>query len=119
MRKTIACVLAIVLIVTSLAVPAIAAEPRASTAAPSLSFDGTTAICAFRAVGDLLTDELEATISLYRGNTRIAYWTAEGDGYIFFSQTKTVTSGYTYTMKVSLTINGEALPVPDVSGTCP
>ena len=107
MRK-VALLLVMVLLVSVLAVPTMAAEPRIVTIAPSLSFDGTTARCGVSMVGNMATDELEATIRLYRGSTLIATWYAEGNGYIFFSKEKVVTKGYNYKLTVDLTINGEA-----------
>lgn len=115
MRKT-ALVMAMVLLMTCiLAIPAQAVEPRTSVAIPGLNISGTTATCTLRATADSFDDHLEATIRLYRGSTKIATWYAEGDGYLFFSETKTITSGYTYTLKVDLTVNGVDFPVPDVS----
>lgn len=107
MRK-VSLVLAMVLLLSVLAVPSMAAEPRIVTIVPGISFEGTTATCTVRAVGNNLTDEMEATIRLYRGSTLIATWYAEGNGYIFFSKEKVVTKGYNYKLTVDLTINGEA-----------
>ncbi len=114
MRKT-ALVLAIVLLLTAtLAIPAQAAQPRAITAVPGLTINGTTATCSLRSAGNYSTDEFDATIKLYRGSTCIATWTAEGTGYLGFSKTKTITAGYTYTLKTTLTVNGVNFPVADV-----
>lgn len=107
MRK-VSLVLAMVLLLSMLAVPTMAAEPRIVTIIPSIAFEGTTAKCGVSMVGNMATDELEATIRLYRGNTLIATWYAEGNGYIFFSKEKVVTKGYNYKLTVDLTINGEA-----------
>ena len=117
MRK-IALILAVVLVMSSLMVPAMAAEPKMVTVVPGLTFNGTTATCELRAVGNYLTDDLVATIRLYRGSTLIATWNTEADGYLFFSDTKTVTKGYSYTLKVDLTINGVDFPVADTTKTC-
>lgn len=107
MRK-IALVLAVIMVLMSLPVSAMAAEPRAISIVPGITFNGTTAICEVSIVGNNMSDDLAATIRLYRGNTVIATWFANGDGYIDFSRTKIVTAGYTYTLTVSLTYNGEA-----------
>lgn len=115
MRKT-ALVLALVLLMTSvLAIPASAVEPRVTTAVPGITVNGTTATCSLQAAANSTSDYLEATIKLYRGSTKIATWYADGYGYLSFSESKTVTSGYTYTMKVDLTVNGVDFPVADVS----
>ena len=108
--------LALVLLLTSVfAIPASAAEPRMTTAIPGLSVNGTTATCSLRAAGNSTSDYLEATIRLYRGSTKIATWYADGYGYLGFSESTTVATGYTYTMKVEMTVNGESFPVANVS----
>ena len=110
--------LAVVLLVTAFAVPASAAQPRAIVAIPGLSFNGNVATCSLSASANYATDEMKATIALYLGSSRIATWVVEGDGYINFSDTKVVTKGYTYTLKVDLTVNGVDFPVSNVSRTC-
>ena len=117
-KQTTTLVLAIVMLVMAFAVPAEAADARVSTIVPSLSFSGTTATCSLRVTGESTSEHIEATIKLYLGNIPVATWTAEGDGYLFFSKTTGVNKGYTYTMKVQLTIDGEECYVSDVSGTC-
>lgn len=119
MRK-MALVLVMVMVLTTLALPvyASAAESRAITIVPAISFDGTTATCNARIVGNTIDEELHATIRLYRGNTLVATWTAEGNGYIFFSKTKTVTKGYTYKLTVDLTVDGEACTQVYVENEC-
>lgn len=119
MRK-LALALAIVMLMSTLAVSASAAsvEPRAITIIPGITFDGTTANCEVAIAGNYTTDEMVATIRLYRGNTIIASWRAEGDGHIFFTRTKEVTKGYTYRLVVSLTVNGQACSPVYVTGDC-
>lgn len=117
MRK-VSLVLAIVLIFTCIAVPVSAATPRAVTIVPGISFNGTTALCEVRIVGNQITDDLDATIRLYRGNVLVTSWTTEGTGYLVFSKTATVLRGYTYKLTVDLTINGEACSTVYTTGTC-
>lgn len=114
MRK-MSLILAVVLLLTTLAVPALAAQPRAITIMPSITVNGTTATCDVRCVAERTSDELVATIRLYRGSTLIATWVEEANGYIFFNKTKTVTSGYTYTLTVDLTVNGDPCPTASAS----
>ena len=117
MRK-ISLLLAVVMLVTALAAPAMAVEPRIVTIIPELTFDGNIATCNVSMVANTTSDELEATVRLYRGTTLVATWYAEGNGYIFFSKTKPVIQGYTYKLTVDLTINGEACSQVYATGTC-
>ena len=111
MRKRIlALTLAVVLLLT---VPAQAAM-QSATSIPSLTFDGTEATCELKVVGET-GDEIEATLSLWRGSTMLATWSKEGTSYVRISQTKTVTKGYTYTLKADVTINGVAYDQETVS----
>ena len=114
MRKRIlALTLAAVLLLT---VPAQAAM-QSATSIPSLTFDGTEATCELKVVGET-GDEIEATLTLWRGSTMLATWSKEGTSYVRISQTKTVTKGYTYTLKADVTINGVAYDQNTVSGKC-
>ena len=114
MRKRIlALTLAVVLLLT---VPAQAAM-QSATSIPSLTFDGTEATCELKVVGET-GDEIEATLTLWRGSTKLATWSEEGMSYVRISQTKTVTKGYTYTLKADVTINGVAYDQNTVSGKC-
>lgn len=116
MRKT-ALVLAIVMLLTALAAPVMAAEARITSIAPEITFDGTTANCSVIIGGNNTSEKLEATMKLYRGSTLIATWTAEGNGYIIWSATKTVTRGYTYKLTVTLTVDGVACSPVYVTNT--
>ena len=119
MRK-IALILAVVMLMTALATPALAAQPRAVTIIPELDFDGYTATCSVRIAGNSTSDKMVAAIRLWRGNNLLAAtWTATGNGYIFFSRQTTVIKGQTYRLTVDLTINGEACSQVYVTGTCP
>ena len=109
MRK-MSLILAVVLLVTTLAVPAMAAQPRAVSVIPSITVEGNTATCYVSCVGERTSDELVATMRLYRGSTLIDSWVESGNGYVFSTETRTVTSGYTYTLTVDLVINGNACP---------
>lgn len=107
MRKVFA-ILTVVVLLASLAMPAAAAEPRIVTIRPSLTFSDGIATCDVAMVGNTMNDELSATIRLYRGNTLIATWRVEGQGYITFNRTKSVAQGFRYKLTVDLIFNGEA-----------
>lgn len=117
MRKAILVLLVVAMMVGILAVPAMAAEPKMTTAVANLNISGTTATCSLRTSADYSSDSLKAIIKLYRGSTCIATWSTSGNGYIYFSKTKTITKGYTYKMTVDLTVNGVDFPVADVYKT--
>ena len=107
--KKIAFVLAVIFVL-SMPLSIQAAQPRAITVFPEISVNGTTATCTVRAIADNMSEYLEATIRLYRGSTLIATWYEDGYGYINWTQTKTVLSGYTYKLTVDLTVDGDAVP---------
>ena len=114
MRKT-ALLLAVVMLLSVVALPVQAAQPRISSVIPELTVEGTTATCNVRVLGDDMSDVVKATIKLWRGSTCIATWNRESTGYIFFSETKTVAAGYTYTLTVDASVNGVAFPRASVS----
>ena len=117
MKKLIALMLAIVLIV-SISISANAAAPRFLSIYPGLTFDGTTANCSVRIIGSTTNDEIDATIKLWRGSTCLRTWRVSDDGYLFWSGTATVTKGKTYDLTVDLVYNGVSKPRVSVSGTC-
>lgn len=108
MRK-IAFILAIVLIL-SVPLSVQAAEPRMITVHPTISLNGTTVTCAVTAVADNMSEYLEATIRLYRAGNLIATWYEDGYGYINWTKTRNVPQGYTYTLTVDVTVDGNAVP---------
>lgn len=107
--KKIAFVLAIVMVL-SMPLSAKAAEPRMTTVYPTISVNATLATFGVQAIGDNMSEYLKATIRLYRENTLIGSWYVDGYGYIDFSETKSVRSGYTYKLTVDLTVDGVAVP---------
>ena len=107
--KKIALILAVV-IVLSLPLSVEAAQPRAISVLPEIIVNGTTATCYVTAVADNMSEHLEATIKLYRGNILIATWYEDGYGYIDFTETQTVPSGFIYKLTVDLKVEGVAVP---------
>lgn len=119
MRKASFLVALMMLLTTVLAVPVFAAQSRANSIIPELTFSGTTATCNVSIVGEYTDDEISADIKLTRNGRTQATWTAEGEGYIFFSETKSyLTRGYTYVLTVTVTINGVTYSPVSVSATC-
>ena len=75
---------------------------------PNISYSGNVATCVVNIYGNSTSDHLEATIKLWRGNSCIETWEETGNGYIFFSETATITPGSTHTLTVDLWVNGVA-----------
>ena len=107
--KKIAFVLAIVLVL-SMPLSVQAVQPRMISVVPGISLKGTTVTCNVTAAADNMSEYLEATIRLYRAGNLIATWYEDGYGYIDWTKTRNVPQGYTYTLTVDLTVDGDAVP---------
>lgn len=103
-------------VVMLLGIPA-QATGRAATGAPSLSFDGTTANCGITIWGET-NDEIEVTMSLWRGNFMVESWYKEDTGYLRMNESVVVASGFTYRLEVLVTINGVEHDVPHITKEC-
>lgn len=88
---------------------------RATVPKPVLTFDGTTASCKSTIIASGQT--INATLELWQGSTLVASWSDCQAGYVSLSGTATVTSGLTYTLTVSGTINGVAFTPQSVIKT--
>ena len=78
-----------------------------------LTLNGSTAICDFR-----VTDPgkyINATMELWQGSTFITSWSASGYSIINMSETYTITSGLTYTLKGYGTSGGVSFTAPEVT----
>ena len=113
MRK-IAFVLAVILVL-SMPLSVLAVQPREITVYPTISVNATLATFSVQATGNNMSEYLKATIRLYRDNLLIGSWYVDGYGYIDFTETKVVRSGYTYKVTVDLTVNGVAVPQASAS----
>ncbi len=63
-------------------------------------------------------DEISVTLSLRYGGTRCGTWYGSGTSVVAIEKTKEVTAGYTYTLTVSGTINGEPFGPTSVTAYC-
>ena len=99
-----------------LSLSASATEPRISEIIPQLSFDGTTANY-FVAITNLGKD-IEATITLWRGNRVIEFWSGRGSSALGINGSIGVTKGEEYVLSVTGSISGIPLDVVNISGTC-
>ncbi len=110
------------LLLISLSVPAYATEtvePRAYAANPTLSFEGTTAICYVNCRSDNTSDRISATLTLYHGNTIVDSWSASGGFRVPVSGECEVESGETYVLELTWTVNGSSRVGGSVTKTCP
>lgn len=116
MKKT--ALLAALLIVLAIPMQAQAATMRASKVFPSLTFDGTTAVCAVTIIADNAGDDISVTVKLWQGSTCLKTWNDSGTGHMDFSATKTVSSSGQYKLTVDATINGTTLPTASSTAYC-
>ena len=116
--KKIALLLAIVLLVAA-PLTVQAATPRLITILPELTYTGTTANCSVRIIGNNTAEEVYATIKLWYGTTCLETWHVTGNGYVFWKDTATVTSGRTYKLTVDATIDGDQMDQVYVTSNCP
>ena len=91
-------------------------QPYSRSFMPRLSFEGTTASCYVNAYSH--GDEISLTLTLRYGGTRCATWYANGTSSVIIAETKEVTKGYTYTLTVSGTINGDPIEIRSVTAVC-
>lgn len=114
-RRVTSVVTSLMLICFLLVQVAQAAESRAVKTSVDLSFEGTTAICSAVCIGNSSSDKVEATLALYQGSILIDSWSNSGSWSIALSGEHKVTSGKTYRLELTYSING--VSKPDVSTT--
>lgn len=117
MRK-VALILAFVMLLSIPVSAQAAVTPRIYTAVPGLWFEGTTANCSLTVSGNNTSDSITAIVKLWQGDTCLALWVPRAEGYMFFSDTWSVTAGEEYVLTADITINGVKQPSLSVSGTC-
>lgn len=116
MKKKIIAIVLILTMLGAMGMTASAAESRASTIIPTLTFDGTTANCQASITG--IGKTIDATLELWHGDTLVDSWDGTATSRLILSGSCTVTKGQTYTLKVSGTIGGVEFEGTPVSGTC-
>lgn len=109
----------LILAVLVLTISGKAIEPRGINVKPSLSFDGTTAICFASCKGNSSTDEVKATLTLYQGASYIDSWSSSGIGRIPVSGECQVQGGRSYKLVLTYSINGVDKPSVSTTATCP
>lgn len=96
---------------------AYAATRRVAQVVPSISFDGTTAVCSVFVVADRSSDSIKATIKLWQGTQCIKTWEDSSTGDLDFSGEVKVSRGKTYKLTVDTNISGKNLSRFSVEGT--
>ena len=97
---------------------AYAASPRVAPVVPSISFNGTNAICSVLVIADKSSDSIDATIKLWQGTQCIKTWTDSSTGDLDFTGKYGVSKGKTYELTVDVTISGKKLPRYSIQATC-
>ena len=107
-----------VLLLLLLSVSAQAVGLRAIRSSPSLTFDGTIAICSVDCKSGNSKDKLSVTLTLWQGNTQINSWSDSGTGRVIMSEQCTVKKGQSYKLTLSYSVNGQAQSSVSVSARC-
>ena len=96
----------------------VSAASTAYVANPSLSFVGATAYCSVVCMGASTTDYISATLTLYQGSTVIGSWSGSGYFRVPVSGNCNVTSGVSYDLELTWSVNGSQQPGITVTNTC-
>lgn len=92
---------------------------RATHGSVSLRFEGKEAICSAICTGNNESDNLDVTLSLYRGGTLVKSWSQSGTGYVTISERCGAKSGKSYTLVMQYSVNGTEKPDLSTTKTCP
>lgn len=125
MKKTIS--IALILALLFAAIPfAYADDPTTPADDPivseiiasgSLSFSGTTAYCS-----GSVTDSgkwISATMTLSHNGSTVGSWSGSGRSNVTLNGSRSVVSGWTYTLVISGTVDGVAFSTTPYTATCP
>lgn len=104
-------------VVMLLSISAQAGIARSPAVQPKLTLNGTSATCSVMAMADHATDEVSVVMKLWQGSTCLETWTDSGDGYVYMSESATVSTGSTYRLTVTVSINGVARPTVSTSAS--
>ena len=96
----------VIVVAVLLAIPSYAFLMRNIDVYPDITFSGSEAICSVCIYGDLMTDQISATMVLKRGNTLIGSWSANDVGILEMEEFATVSRNKTYTLTVNYSVNG-------------
>jgi hypothetical protein len=116
MRRYVAAVILILAMFTMLGATAAAVESRTDRAKPTLTFDGTTALCQVTVTE--FGKEIFATLELWQGKRFIASWSDSATTRLEISKRCAVESGLLYTLTANGTIDGEPFEEASVTVRC-
>lgn len=116
MAKRVSSMFAVLVLVLS--IPVSAAQIRAISTTPSLSFDGTQANCTVSIYANNNSEKISATVKLWNGSTCLKTWSTSGTGSLSFYKTATVKKGQTYKLEVSYSVAGVSKTPVSVSAKC-
>lgn len=114
MKKRIIAICVVLLL--ALSMTAYAVEQRGTSIRPELSFNGTTAVCSATIISN--GDEITATLTLYRGQSRIGTWSGSGRNILSIEGQCEVKEGLEYRLELSGSIDGTSFDSVSVTGTC-
>lgn len=115
-RRFLMVMLACIMLTGFSSMTAEAAETRAATVFPYLSFSGTTANCSVSVTA--FGKDISVTMQLCQGDTVLETWCGSGRSTVSLSEEKIVSQGNTYTLKVSGTIGGKEFTSAPVTAKC-
>ena len=112
MKKRLPVLILVVVLVIAFSVPVFASS-KIPKARLELTLNGSTATCKMKVTD--LGKSINATMELWQGSTFITSWSASGYSVVNMSETYTITSGLTYTLKGYGTSGGVSFTAPDVT----
>lgn len=107
------------LVCTFLAQTVQAVQQKTSGSTVNLIFNGTTAVCSAVCRGDSTSDTVDVTLTLYQGTKYEKSWKSSGKGKVHISEEYAVTSGKSYRLVLTYSINGVAQSSKSMAKTCP
>lgn len=118
MRK-IATLLIVLVLVLAVSFPVKAENQSNAIITVNLTFNGiSTATCSLDVIAGNSSYPIVATVTLKHGSTIVKQWlNLTANGYMNFSDTANVTYGETYTMQITVAVNGVVYNLPDVTKT--
>lgn len=115
-KKVLACFFLAIMVISLNAQAAETPERRIGDITPTLTFNGTTAVCELSIAQP--NKKICATMELWQGKQLIDSWSGEGNGSLFLSETCAASKGKTYTLKAYGTIGGESFTARNVTKVC-
>lgn len=118
MKKRVISVALVMVLVMSMCVPVFAVSARANRiSSPTIYFSGGRAYCSVTITAAY--QDIDATLQLWRGSNLVASWSESGTSFVGIDESHAVTSGRTYSVTVTGTIDGVPFSESSGSVTCP